>query len=51
MPLDVGIGQLLAPYRPSSRQGNKKKQSTNDSKKVVELMAMAMRRYVTAHIA
>jgi hypothetical protein len=23
-PLDAGIGQLLAPYRPSGRQGNKK---------------------------
>jgi hypothetical protein len=51
MPLDAGIGQLLALYHPSGRQGNKKKQqSINDSKKVAELMAVAIRRYVTAHI-
>jgi hypothetical protein len=53
MPLDAGIGQLLAPYRPSGCQGNKKtkQQSTNDSKQVAKSMAMAMRRYVTVHIA
>ncbi len=36
--------------RPPGQQANKQ-QSTNTPKKVAVLMAMAMRRYVTAHIA
>jgi hypothetical protein len=40
----------VLPQRPPGQQANKQ-QSTNDSKKVAESMAMAMRRYVTAHIA
>ncbi len=38
------------PQRPPGQQANKQ-QSTNTPKKVAILMAMAMRRYVTAHIA
>jgi hypothetical protein len=53
MPLEAAIGQLLATYRPSSRQGNRqnKQQSKNTPKKVAVLMAMAMRQYVTACVA
>ncbi len=40
----------VSPQRPPGQQKNKQ-QSTNDSIKVAKLMAMAMRRYVTAHIA
>jgi hypothetical protein len=40
----------LSPQRPPGQQANKQ-QSTNTPKKVAVLMAMAMRRYVTAHIA
>jgi hypothetical protein len=44
MPLDAGIGQLLAPYRPSGRQGKKKNNNQQMTlKKVAKLMAMAMR--------
>jgi hypothetical protein len=52
-PLDATIRQLLATYRPSGKPGQQanKQQSTNTPKKVAILMAMAMRRYVTARIA
>jgi hypothetical protein len=40
----------VSPQRLPGQQKNKQ-QSTNDSKKVAKLMAMVMRRYVTAHIA
>ncbi len=40
----------VSPQRPPGQQANKQ-QSTNTPKKVAVLMAMAMRRYVTAHIA
>jgi hypothetical protein len=40
----------VLPQRPPGQQANKQ-QSTNTPKKVAVLMAMAMRRYVTAHIA
>ncbi len=40
----------LLPQRPPGQQANKQK-STNTPKKVAILMAMAMRRYVTSHIA
>ncbi len=40
----------VSPQQPPGKQKNKQ-QSTNDSKKVAESMAMAMRRYITAHIA
>ena len=40
----------VLPQRPPGQQANKQ-QSTNKPKKVVVLMAMAMRRYVTVHIA
>ncbi len=40
----------VSPQRPPGQQANKQ-QSTNTPKKVDVLMAMAMRRYVTAHIA
>jgi hypothetical protein len=40
----------LLPQRPPGQQANKQ-QSTNTPKKVAILMAMAMRRYVTAHIS
>ncbi len=40
----------LLPQRPPGQQANKQ-QSTNTPKKVAVLMAMAMRRYVTACIA
>jgi hypothetical protein len=40
----------VSPQRPPGQQANKQ-QSTNDSKKVAESMAMAMCWYVTAHIA
>ncbi len=39
----------VSPQRPPGRQANKQ-QSTNTPKKVAVLMAMAMRRYVTARI-
>ncbi len=39
----------VLPQRPPGQQANKQ-QSTNTPKKVAVLMAMAMRRYVTAHI-
>ncbi len=52
-PLDAGIRWLLAPYCPSGRQGNRphKQQSRNTPAMLAILMAMAMRRYVTACIA
>jgi hypothetical protein len=40
----------ILPQRPSGQQTNKQ-QSTNTPTKLAILMAMAMRRYVTAHIA
>jgi hypothetical protein len=40
----------VSPQRPSGQQANKQ-QSTNTPKKVADLMAMAMCRYVTARIA
>ncbi len=40
----------VSPQRPPGQQANKQ-QSTNTPKKVAVLMAMAMRRYVTARIA
>jgi hypothetical protein len=40
----------VLPQRPPGQQANKQ-QSTNTPKKVAVLMAMAMRRYVTARIA
>jgi hypothetical protein len=40
----------VSPQRPPGQQANEQ-QSTNTPKKVAVLMAMAMRRYVTAHIA
>ncbi len=40
----------VLPQRPPGHQANKQ-QSTNTPKKVAVLMAMAMRRYVTVHIA
>ncbi len=40
----------VLPQRPPGQQANKQ-QSTNTPKKVAVLMAMAMRRYITAHIA
>ncbi len=40
----------VLPQRPPGQHANKQ-QSTNTPKKVAILMAMAMRRYVTAHIA
>ncbi len=40
----------VLPQRPPGQQANKQ-QSTNTPKKLAVLMAMAMRRYVTAHIA
>ncbi len=40
----------VLPQRPPGQQANKQ-QSTNTPKKVAVLMAMAMYRYVTAHIA
>ncbi len=40
----------VLPQWPPGQQANKQ-QSTNTPKKVAVLMAMAMRRYVTAHIA
>ncbi len=40
----------VLPQRPPGQQANKQ-QSTNTPKKVAVLMAMAMRLYVTAHIA
>ncbi len=40
----------VLPQRPPGQHANKQ-QSINTPKKVVVLMAMAMRRYVTAHIA
>jgi hypothetical protein len=52
-PLDTTIGQLLAPYHPSGCQGISKR--NNDEKIHLLcwpfLIAMAMRRCVTAHIA
>jgi hypothetical protein len=52
-PLNAAIGQLLATYCSSGRQGNR--QTNNNQqihlKKVAVLMAMAMRRHVIAHIA
>jgi hypothetical protein len=42
--------RYVLPQRPPRQQANKQ-QSTNTPKMVVVLMAMAMRRYVTAHIA
>jgi hypothetical protein len=39
----------VSPQQPPGQQANKQ-QSTNTPKKVAVLMAMAMRRYVTAHI-
>jgi hypothetical protein len=41
---------FIVPQRPPGQQANKQ-QSTNIPKKLAVLMAMAMRRYVTAHIA
>jgi len=38
------------PQRPQGQQANKQ-QSTNEPKKVAKLMAMAMCRYITVHIA
>jgi hypothetical protein len=40
----------VLPQRPPGQQANKQ-QSTNTPKNLAVLMAMAMRRYVTAHIA
>ncbi len=40
----------VSPQRPPGQQANKQ-QSTNAPKKVAESMAMAIRRYGTAHIA
>jgi hypothetical protein len=40
----------VLPQRPPGQQANKQ-QSTNIPKKLAVLMAMAMRRYVTTHIA
>ena len=40
----------VLPQRPPGQQANKQ-QSTNTPRKQAVLMAMAMRRYVTAHIA
>jgi hypothetical protein len=40
----------VLPQRPPGQQANKQ-QSTNAPKKVAKLMAMAMRRYITVHIA
>ncbi len=40
----------VLPQRPPGQQANKQ-QSTNTPEKVAVLMAMAMRRYVTVHIA
>jgi hypothetical protein len=40
----------VLPQQPPGQQANKQ-QSTNTPKKVAVLMAMAMRRYITAHIA
>ncbi len=40
----------VSPQRPPGQQANKQ-QSTKTPKKLATLMAMAMRRYVTAHIA
>jgi hypothetical protein len=40
----------VLPQQPPGQQANKQ-QSTNTPKRLVVLMAMAMRRYVTAHIA
>ncbi len=40
----------VLPQRPPGQQANKQ-QSTNTPKKLAVLMAMAMRRYVTTHIA
>ncbi len=42
--------RYVLPQRPPGQQANKQ-QSTNTPKKVAILMAMAMRRYVTARIA
>jgi hypothetical protein len=39
----------VSPQRPPGQQANKQ-QSTNTPKKVADLIAMAMRRYVTARI-
>jgi hypothetical protein len=42
----------LAPYHPSGRQGNNKKQQSNNTPTfLVVLMAIAMQRYNTACIA
>jgi hypothetical protein len=40
----------VSPQQPPGQQANKQ-QSTNTPKQLAVLMAMAMRRYVTAHIA
>ncbi len=40
----------VLPQQPPGQQANKQ-QSTNTPKNLAVLMAMAMRRYVTAHIA
>ncbi len=40
----------VSPQRPPGQQANKQ-QSTNTPKKLAVLMAMAMQRYLTAHIA
>ncbi len=42
--------RYVSPQQPPGQQANKQ-QSTNTPKKVAVLMAMAMRRYVTARIA
>jgi hypothetical protein len=48
--LPLGNTCSVLPQRPPGQQANKQ-QSTNTPKKVAILMAMAMRWYVTAHIA
>ncbi len=50
--LDDAIGQLLAPYCPSSRQGNSKlnNDKRNGPTLLAILIAVAVCRYNTAHI-
>jgi hypothetical protein len=47
---DQATTHSVLPQWPPGQQANKH-QSRNDSKKVAKLMAMAMRRYITVHIA
>ncbi len=51
-PLDTAIGQQLAPYYPSGRQGNRQTNNNqqNTPTKLAVSMVKAMRRYITACI-